>query len=296
MSAWTSGVASMLRAIVDALAAANPLDVLLAIILYAVSVPLAAFRWQAVLRGLHVQAPLGRLMLTNLAAICVNNLTPSARLGGEACRVLVVVRSRMTSTTTAVLSIVYERLSEIPAVASLVIVALVMAGRGLPRRATPVGVTAAVVLVAVLAAVALRVAPMIRKRLQEVATARVAPAVFGVAAAVSVAVWGLDVMRLRAAASAVGAPLTVAQAVTLSAITVAAGLVPSIGGLGVIEGSLVGGLVAFGVRPADAAAITAIERAISYGLASVAGAGALSALGGRALWRAARKPAVEAVP
>ena len=55
------------------------------------------------------------------------------------------------------------------------------------------------------------------------------------------------------------------------------------------------GLVAFGVRPADAAAITAIERAISYGLASVAGAGALSALGGRALWRAARKPAVEAV-
>ena len=295
MSAWTSGVASMLRAIVDALAAANPLDVLLAIILYAVSVPLAAFRWQAVLRGLHVQAPLGRLMLTNLAAICVNNLTPSARLGGEACRVLVVVRRRMTSTTTAVLSIVYERLSEIPAVASLVIVALVMAGRGLPR-ATPVGVTAAVVLVAVLAAVALRVAPMIRKRLQEVATARVAPAVFGVAAAVSVAVWGLDVMRLRAAASAVGAPLTVAQAITLSAITVAAGLVPSIGGLGVIEGSLVGGLVAFGVRPADAAAITAIERAISYGLASVAGAGALSALGGRALWRAARKPAVEAVP
>ena len=295
MSAWTSGVASMLRAIVDALAAANPLDALLAIILYAVSVPLAAFRWQAVLRGLHVQAPLGRLMLTNLAAICVNNLTPSARLGGEACRVLVVVRSRMTSTTTAVLSIVYERLSEIPAVASLVIVALVMAGRGLPR-ATPVGVTAAVVLVAVLAAVALRVAPMIRKRLQEVATTRVAPAVFGVAAAMSVAVWGLDVMRLRAAASAVGAPLTVAQAITLSAITVAAGLVPSIGGLGVIEGSLVGGLVAFGVRPADAAAITAIERAISYGLASVAGAGALSALGGRALWRAARKPAVEAVP
>jgi glycosyltransferase 2 family protein len=295
MSQWTSSVATMLRPIAVALAAAKPGYVLLAIGLYALSVPVAAFRWRAVLRGLQKDAPLGRLMLTNLAAICVNNVTPTSRLGGEACRVLVLVRGRVAATSIAVLSIVYERISEIPSVACLVVVALVVAGRGLPR-ATPIAVAAAVLVACVLAAVVIRAVPLIRSRLRLLTTKAMAPPVFAVAAAVSAAVWILDVMRLRAAAAAVGTSVSLGQAVTLSAITVAAGLVPSIGGLGVIEGGLVGGLVAFGVRPAEAAAITAIERAISYGLAGLAGAGALSVLGGRALWDTARMRVDEVVP
>lgn len=290
-----SSALTLLRPIGAALAAAQPAYVLLAIAIYALSVPVAAFRWRTVLRGLHHDAPMGRLMLINLAAICVNNVTPASRLGGEAIRVLALVRGRIAATSIAVLSIVYERISEIPSIAFLVVVALVVAGRGLPA-VTPFGVAVAVVVACVLVALAVRLTPMIRRRLRAITTTAMAPRVFAMAAAVSAAVWILDVMRLRAAAAAVGASVSFGQAVTLSAITVAAGLVPSIGGLGVIEGGLVGGLVAFGVKPAEAAAITAIERAISYGLASLAGAGALSALGGRAFWIAARTRGDEVAP
>src|SRR5690349_4447683 len=109
----------VLQSIAATLSGARPAYVLLAIALYAISVPVAAWRWKTVLRGLRRPAPLGRLMLTHLAAICVNNVTPASRLAGEACRVVSLVRSRIAATSTAVVSIVYDRLSEAPAVAAL---------------------------------------------------------------------------------------------------------------------------------------------------------------------------------
>ena len=104
----------------------------------------------------------------------------------------------------------------------------------------------------------------------------------------SVAIWTLDVVRLRLAAAAFNAPIGLPQAATLTAITIVAGWVPTIGGLGAIEGGLIAGLVGMGVPPADAIAITAVERAISYGVGTVAGFVSLSLLGGRSLWRAVR--------
>lgn len=272
---------------------------MLAVALYAISVPVSAWRWRTVLRGLQHPAPLGRLMLAHLAAICVNNVTPASRLAGEACRAVALVRGRIAATSTAVVSIVYDRLSEVPAVAVIAIVGLAAAG----ERITPSldAITPARVLIVVagtggLAAAVIAAAPRIRTRLRSLPSIALSPRVLAAAAAVSAAIWMLDVMRLRAAAAAVGAPVTLVQAALLSAITVVAGLVPSVGGLGVIEGGLVGGLVACGVAPTDAAAITAIERSISYGLATIAGAGALSALGGRAMWDAVRARTSEAAP
>ena len=46
--------------------------------------------------------------------------------------------------------------------------------------------------------------------------------------------------------------------------------------------------MAFGTKGPDAIAITVVERAISYGIATMTGAGALSLLGGRSLWNAVR--------
>jgi uncharacterized protein (TIRG00374 family) len=114
------------------------------------------------------------------------------------------------------------------------------------------------------------------------------PLALALSVGLSAVVWAMDVARLAVIAAAFGAPIGVLQAATLSAITIVAGWVPTVGGLGAIEGGLIAGLIAFGVKPADAGAITIVERAISYGLSSVAGAAALSALGGRQLWRALR--------
>ncbi|HEY6894237.1 MAG TPA: lysylphosphatidylglycerol synthase transmembrane domain-containing protein, partial [Rhodanobacteraceae bacterium] len=257
-------------------------------------VPVAAWRWGTVLRGLSRPAPLKRLMLTHLAAICINNVTPASRLAGEACRVVALVRGRIAATSTAVISIMYDRLSEVPAVVVLGIVGLAALG----RRVVP-AIALSTVAVAVLATCVAGFAaawawPRVKRQVASLHAVTLAPRVLGLAAVVSGGLWMLDVMRLRAAAAAVGAPVTLMQSALLSAITIVAGLVPSVGGLGVIEGGLVGGLVAFGVRPTDAAAITAIERGISYGLGTIAGAGALSALGGRALWDAVRARVVAA--
>ena len=47
------------------------------------------------------------------------------------------------------------------------------------------------------------------------------------------------------------------------------GVVPGVAGLGPVEGGLVAGLMAFGVDLPTAAAVTALERAISYGFSTV---------------------------
>jgi uncharacterized protein (TIRG00374 family) len=101
-------------------------------------------------------------------------------------------------------------------------------------------------------------------------------------------VWVQDVARLMIVVAAFGEKLTVPQAAMLSVVTIVGGLVPTIGGLGAIEGGLVGGLMLFGVRADTAAAMTAVERAISYVFATSVGASAFAIVGGRTLWNATR--------
>ena len=67
------------------------------------------------------------------------------------------------------------------------------------------------------------------------------------------------------------------------------GLVPAIAGLGPVEGGLVAGLMAFGVDLPTAAAVTALERAISYGFSTSAGALVIALMGGRSVWSAVRE-------
>jgi uncharacterized membrane protein YbhN (UPF0104 family) len=60
-----------------------------------------------------------------------------------------------------------------------------------------------------------------------------------------------------------------------------------------VEGGLVTGLIAFGVDVPTSAAVTAVERAISYGFSTSAGALVIALLGGRSLWTAARSRRVD---
>jgi len=70
-------------------------------------------------------------------------------------------------------------------------------------------------------------------------------------------------------------------------LSIAGGLVPTIGSVGAIEGSLVAGLMMCGATADTAVAITLVERAISYGLSTALGAASLAVLGGRAILRVA---------
>jgi len=277
-----------LTAVWQVLARANASYVALAVAIYALSVPVSALRWRTVLRGLDERLPLGRLILVNLASMFVNNVTPSARASGEVCRVAALSRMRLNFLTSAA-SIAYERLSEVPAILIVVFVATLSfsADMALHRLAIAGGAVLALAAVAFGARFLAAFANRWTARLRAIA---IAPSALAAAGALSLVVWTLDVVRLRVAAATMHVTIGWPQAAALSAVTVAAGWIPTIGGLGVIEGGLVAALIAFGVAPIDAAAVTAVERIISYGLATAAGAAALSLIGGRALLQAARQP------
>lgn len=296
----------MFGALRETAARADFVCVALALAVYATSIPLVALRWRAMLRGVTGRvAPLGSLVLGTLASTFVNNITPAARLGGEACRVVTLVRMRLATTPQAAAAAAYERLSEVPAVAGLAMATLFVVGRmsfgtiGLPvggartlglwvASGCALGVALAVLMRGALGRWGSRMGGRIRARWRPFAAIRVAPSAFVISALISAVIWMLDVGRLRLAAAAFHAPIGLPQAATLTAITIVAGWVPTVGGLGAIEGGLVAGLVSMGVPPADAIAITVVERSISYGIGTLAGLVSLSLLGGRSLWRAVR--------
>ena len=294
---------TVMTAVRDALARAEPAWVMLAIAIYVVSVAVVAFRWRTMIAGVTgTRVPFGPLVLATLASSFVNNVTPAARLSGEACRVVALVRMRVATTAQATAVAAYERLTEAPAVVLLALAAFFVVGRFESTSLTSLtslipGAAAAAIAGALLVlSAALYVARgvlarawrRLADRWRQLGSISVAPSTLGTTAALSGVVWLLDVLRLAIVAAAFGAPIGPLRAAALAAITIVAGWVPTIGGLGAVEGGLVAGLVSFGVTPADAVAITIVERAMSYGLATVAGAGALSLLGGRSLWNAVR--------
>src|SRR5262249_59360137 len=84
--------------------------------------------------------------------------------------------------------------------------------------------------------------------------------------------------------------LTGQQSLTVVAMSIVVWFVPTIGSLCAIDGSIVAGLMMVGADAHTAVAITLVERAISYGVSTAAGAGALAVLGGRSILRAAGAP------
>lgn len=275
------------------------------LLVYAMSVPAVAMRWRTVLHGVTGRRlPLGPLVLASLASSFVNNVT--AGPGGDACRVIALVRLRFATASRATAAAIYERLSEVPVIAVMTAVAVVVFGSApfaslAGARLLALGPLLASTIVLLLAA-----AWVARRRLRDLwqrvrqrgglDAVTIAPAALSVSTLWSIAVWSLDVVRLWLIARMFDAALTPSQAAALSVIGIVGGWAPTIGGLGVVEPGLVGGLLAFGVPPAAAIGITGVERGISYGIATLAGAGAMMALGGRELWAAMRdKRSAEAV-
>jgi uncharacterized membrane protein YbhN (UPF0104 family) len=107
----------------------------------------------------------------------------------------------------------------------------------------------------------------------------------------SALVWIEDIFRLMAVGRAFDVPLSLSQGAALVVVGVFGGFVPTIGGLGAVEGALVGTLLLFEVPLETAIAITTLERAISYGFSTGLGGLVVILSGGRRLWTAGATPA-----
>jgi len=250
-----------------------------ALLVYLTSIVIVAFRWRLILRAFGVRTSVLNAGMIYSAGVFATNITPARTLGGDAVRIA-LTRLRTNAPLKAVTaSVVYDRMSEVPALAVVALIAMPV----LHPSVAVVGVIAIVLTV-------LAFVPTIRNA----TTARIArwhdtivgvPVTKGsVAAALgcSLIAWLQDVTRIVLEAAAVGVRLSPAQAATLTWIRLLGGLVPVPGGAGVVEGGLIAGLVWFGVPADRAAAATVLERALMYGGGTCLGGLCLILLGG---WR-----------
>jgi uncharacterized membrane protein YbhN (UPF0104 family) len=283
---WKTVVESVQR-----LSTARPGYVLAALGLYVVSLFIVGTRWRGFLRTTGSEVGVWRATLATLCGIAVGNLFPASRVGGEACRIGLVRQSGAVTWRQATVAAVWDRLSEIPAILVLVVMAAV-AVKNLASTWRTLAVLGGIAVALVGGGLALRNLRRSGSGLAgwraRLAIDEVDVRVFALAVGLSALLWLQDVLRLACVSLAFGVSLSATQIATLSMVAMVAGLVPSIVGLGPVEGGLVTGLVAFGVDVPTAAAIMAAERLISYGFSTAAGSVVVALLGGRSLWKAAR--------
>jgi glycosyltransferase 2 family protein len=273
---------------------ADPLWVAAAVAVYGLGVVAAGARWRVLVHVLGGRIPLVYATLSIIAATFVNNVTPTGRLGGEACRIAITRMRGQLSLGLATLGSLGDRLCDIAVLSLMAIVAVPALGPALgPRLSTAALVFGGVAILVVIFGRWVR--PMLhawitssRRQLRELHLGA-GPA--AIVAACSLATWGCDVLRLMLVAAAFEVALTPTQGATLVVTMVLGGLVPTVGGLGAIEGGLLGALALFGVPLDTAIAITTVERAISYGLSTIVGGMSVMLLGGRSLLRVSiRRP------
>jgi uncharacterized membrane protein YbhN (UPF0104 family) len=273
---------------------ARPGYILLALSLYVTSLFIVGARWRGFVRSVGGEVAVWRASLATLGGIAVNNLFPSGRIGGEACRIALVRKHGVVTWRQATVSAVWDRLSQVPAIAVLVVLAL-LALKDLTSNWRQMAVLGAVMLALVAAGFAIkylrRSEPAEGGWRQHLAFNRQNLRVFGIGIGLSGLVFLQDVLRISCAALAFGVSLPPSKIAVLSVVSLIGGLAPSLGGFGPVEGGLVAGLMAFGVDLPTAAAITAAERLISYGFSTSAGSAVVALLGGRSLWKTIRQAA-----
>ena len=274
---------------VERLSTARPGYAAAALALYVASLFIAGTRWRGFLRALGGEVGVVRATLATLGGIAAGNLTPAP--GGEICRIALVRLGGRATWHEATIAAVWDRLSEVPPIVVLSIMAAA-ALRSLAAGRRTVAIVIGVSIALGIAAVALwrlrRSGFALAGWRERLALNRVSVPLFAAGVGYSSLLWLQDFLRLGCATLAFGVVLSPTKIATLSIVAMLGGLAPSLAGLGPVEGGLVAGLMAFGVDLPTAAAVTALERAISYGFSTAAGAVVIALMGGRSVWTTAR--------
>ena len=248
-------------------------------VLQCFSLALLGYQWVRLLREISV-GPVRwpAVMQRYLGGSFVEAVTPAAKLGGEAARVLLFRQRFGVSAPAAAGAAVTHAAAMIAGLALLMPVMLLLVGNelvygvtGFERGMPAIGVAAGLGSLAVFRVVL----PRVKSRL---GIARYSRRTIGVLVAVAMAVWVLYPLKVAAVARllGVGVPLGVIVAATFVAYF--AGLLPlTPGGLGSYEGAMIAVFAAAGVPPAEAAGITLLARFFSFwwplALSAVAAAG-----------------------
>lgn len=278
----------MLGGIGAALAEARLTLVALALALHIAGLLITGERWRVVIVAIGTRLSLTRATLINLAGVFVRNVTPATGIGGDATRI-VLLRAERMPLAKATAAFAYVRLAEIPQLVLTVGLSLPALASFARRSRTGLLVVGIAMGVAITAGWVGRA--NIRARLAGLMAStgdlRIDRRAIGLAVLYATLAQIETVARLIVLAAAFSVPLTIQQAATVTGMIIVGGFVPTIGSIGAIDGSIVAGLMLFGVPAQTAIAITLVERGISYVFSTAAGGVALALLGGRTLLRTA---------
>jgi uncharacterized membrane protein YbhN (UPF0104 family) len=270
----------------SALTHARPGLLLVAIALHLAGLAVTGERWRGIIVSLGGRVTLARSTIINLAGIFVRNATPTTGLGGDASRIA-LLRAEGVTLPQAAASFVYVRAAELPSIAAVVLIALPVLGGAIARSSRQIAwaLAAAAAVAGAIWIARRRVRAGLQTFRERMAHLRIPRGAFAVAVAYAAVAQIETLVRQMAVAAALGFPISLQQSATITALSIAGGLVPTVGSIGAIDGSIVAGLMICGAPADTAVAITLVERAISYGLSTALGAAALAGLGGRAILR-----------
>ncbi|WP_297520516.1 flippase-like domain-containing protein [Thermococcus sp.] len=264
----------------------------LAFLAYYTSVFLYALRWKLILRGIGRDAPLMELTKAIMASIFMNNVTPLSRSGGEFLRIAWISKRADVPSGISAVSIVYERILETVPVFLLFLVGASYFSSTESLPFILLGMTGVFIIWTKwdsFVRMSLRVfrTSVTEDEMKGIRDLRRMHDVNLAAIVLSSSVWLLDVLRLKFIGLAFGLDLPWALVALVSIANLILGLVAvTPGGVGIIEGGLIGTLTYFGIPMALALPMTLLERFVSYVASSIVGFIVLLTSGGVEIWRA----------
>jgi uncharacterized protein (TIRG00374 family) len=295
----------------EAIRSANYLLIASAIAAYFISVAIWAGRWQTALSFINCRINFLTRYLILCATIFLNNITPGARVGGDPFgRIYMLHKLENTSYSSGMASLIGEF-----ALTPLVVVSFLMAGLFLQFGKGSLQLGLLLIAAWVLASLGTVFIPRLffKKRIALKGISKIINRVlgwFGKREDVQATVEGiealylstytimdkwqkvlliggwtlitgaLDIFRFYAIFLALGYHPTFSTLLAASSLPIIVGVIPLLpGGLVLVEGSLISILVLFGVPPNVAMATTVIDRAITFALSTIVGAGVFSYLG-----------------
>jgi uncharacterized membrane protein YbhN (UPF0104 family) len=265
--------------------------VIIAVALYLLSVYIFAERWKIVLNSLGYDLKTTQLFPVIFGAIPINNITPANRAGGEPLRMLWVKKDFGVKYSDAFISILFERSVEaIPVLVMMVYVIYTI----LPFIQNILPLLSNMAYLVAIPFVLAFLAYMLRHKIGNYIEnskkyCYKLKTVFFPTLILSSSVWVLDIFRFKFITLSLDLQLPFKVIVLISLLYMILGSIPlTAGGLGVVEGGLIAALSFFGISMATAAGIVAIERFISYILASLIGSIFLVQFGGLKFWKNSR--------
>lgn len=293
---------------------ADPFYLILAVIIQFVTFGLFTLRWSITTRAVGINIKKRHLLPMLLVGMAVNNLTPSARGGGEPVRAYILGKYSSTSIESALATVIADRgLDTFPFIVLAIITIVSMI---LYFDLSPIWIISlitAVIIIIIVFVLALYVSiddgagekftnwiinilKFFYKKGYKKWSSKIKNAimefqdsmrlmlknrqVFVYGIPLSFLLWFLEILRVYFIFCAFGANVTM---IVIAEVFIAAtliGMIPLLpGGLGVIEGMMIILYSMAGISPSISAAVTVVERLISFWMTSILGVACLPYFG-----------------